>query len=95
MLQILTIAAVSSLQNVIKLETITKVQVFNHATDTSFNVDVYIFRSIRPRSEIFTSKTIGAEVSMIRELINVVFYKLMFQGVTFYSRARPCVEFCR
>ena len=55
-MQTLTIAAVSSLPNVIRLATITKVQVFNRAADTSFNGNVRRFRSTCPRSEMFIKK---------------------------------------
>ena len=67
-LQILAIAAVSSLPNVIRLATITKVQVFNRAPDTSFNGGVCRFRSTCPRGEMYKQK-VGAEVAMIRELM--------------------------
>ena len=69
MLQILTIAAASNLPNVIRLKTVTKVQVFNHAPDTSFNGDVGRFRSTRTRSEMFIRKIVGAEVSTIKGVI--------------------------
>ena len=60
------IAVVSSLPNVIRLGTITKVQFFNHAPDTSFKGGVCRFRSTRPRSEMFINKIFSAEVLIVK-----------------------------
>ena len=78
MLQILTIAAVSSLSNVIRLATTTKVQDLNKALDASFNGDICRFRSTHLRSEMYISKIVSTEVSIIK-------------GVIFYGRAQPRV----
>ena len=69
MLQTLTIATVSSLPNVIRLATITKVLVHNYAPDTSFSGGVCRFRSKHQRSEMFINIIVSAKGTMIMELI--------------------------